>query len=589
MAFLAAPAASAGIAVPVPAAGHGPASAGVRGPVPANSPGVTYYAVGKRMCKAPKPGYYSCFAIRRVEVRKGTPGARPYRVAAGASPSTEATGPDATIGPAGGLTPFDLASAYGFNSAAPATGQTVAIVDAFNDPKINSDLQVYDARYGLKKCSTSNGCLRVVNQRGGSALPADDTSGWSGEETLDVETVHSVCQNCKIILLEADVPSIADFDTAVNEAVKLKATEISNSYGAPEGRPSRAQEAAFNHPGVVITVSSGDDGYYNYDNGSADQPNAPASFNTVVAVGGTSLYLGQTAVRQSESVWNDNGVREAYEDALGPLGASGGGCSTIIAARGWQTGLSMWPSTECGTHRLVADIAVDANYLTGLDIYDSYVCGSACPGPGWLTVGGTSLSSPVVAAMFGLAGGAHGVAYPALTLYGHLGSSSFYDVTTGGNGFCDGEGASECGDPNSPGSVLDCDYPATGTTPSLGVRACDALPGYDGPTGVGTPNGLRGFAKTGPDASISGPASVASGTAGRWTAKASDPFPGGHITSYAWNWGDGSAVTVTPTASASHEYKAGNVTRTITLTVSDNYGQARTITYSVRVRTASSV
>ncbi len=558
------------------------ASPGLAAPLPANSPGVTYYAVGKPICKPPKPGHYSCFAIRRVEVKKGTPGARPYRVAAGASASAATSGPDATIGPAGGLTPFDLASAYGFNAKAPAKGQTVAIIDAFNDPKINTDLQVFDRHYGLKKCSLSNGCLRVVNQHGGSALPVNDISGWSGEETLDVETVHSVCQNCKIVLVEANTASIRDFDIAIDTAVRLKATEISNSYGAPEGTPTAAEKAAYNHPGVVITASSGDDGYYDYDTSSADQPNAPAAFNTVVAVGGTSLYLGQTAVRQSESVWNDNGVKEAYEDALGPLGAGGGGCSTVIPAPAWQTGLSVWPSTECGTHRLVADIAADADYLTGLDIYDTYVCGSACPGPGWLTVGGTSLSSPIIAAMFGLAGGAHGVAYPALTLYGHLGSSSLYDVTTGGNGFCDGEGAAECGDPNTSGSILDCDYPATGTTPSPGVRACDALPGYDGPTGVGTPNGLGAFAKTGPEAAISGPAKVAPGRLVRWTAKVSDPFPGGHITSYTWNWGDGTAA-VQGTASASHEFSTGGVTRRITLTVTDNYGQTRTVTYSVEV------
>jgi hypothetical protein len=578
--FLAVPPGSASTAAP------GSASApGITHQLAANAPGVTYYAVGKPLCKRARPGHFTCFAVRRVEVKKGTPGAEAYHVAAGASPSAAASGANATIGPAGGLTPFDLGSAYAYNSAGRAKGQTVAIVDAYNDPKINSDLQVFDTHYGLKKCSTSNGCLRVVNQHGGSALPPDDVSGWSGEETLDVETVHAVCQNCKIILLEATVPSAGDLEAAVNEAVKLKATEVSNSYGGPEGRPGRAEKAAYNHPGVVITASSGDDGYYNYDIGGPDQANAPASLSTVVAVGGTSLYLGQTAVRQSESVWNDNGVREAYEGLLGALGASGGGCSASSPAPSWQSSLSAWQSTGCGTHRLVADIAADADYLTGLDIYDTYVCGIMCPGPGWSTIGGTSLSSPLIAAMFGLAGGAHGVAYPALTLYGHLGSSSLYDVTTGGNGFCDGEGAAECGDPNSPGSVLDCDYPATGTTPSPAISACDALPGFDGPTGVGTPDGLGAFAKTGPAAAISGPTSVPTGTARSWTARASDPFPGGRIVSYTWNWGDGSAMTVGGSDSAAHTYSAGSagVTRTITLSVKDSYGQTRTITYSVRV------
>jgi hypothetical protein len=558
-------------------------SAGGTGSASASSTSVTYYAIGKPVCKPPEPGHFSCFAMRRVEVKKGTPGAIPYKLAAGATPSIATTGRASTIGPSGGLTPFDLATAYGYNSAATVTGQTVAIVDAYNDPKINSDLQTFDTHYGLLPCSTSNGCLSVVNQKGGSRLPPNDMSGWSGEETLDVETVHSVCQNCKILLLEASTSSIRNFDAAVNEAAKLGATEISNSYGAPEGGSTATEKAAYDHPGIVITVSSGDDGYYNYDTGTANQPNAPASFNTVVAVGGTSLYLGQNATRQSESVWNDNGPKEIWEQILGPLGAGGGGCSTLIPAQGWQTGLSVWPSTACGTHRLVADIAVDADYVTGFDIYDSYVCGSACLPPGWTTIGGTSLSSPMVAAMFGLAGGARGVAYPALTLYGHLGSPSLYDVTSGGNGYCEGEGAAGCGDPNRAGDVLDCDYPATGSKPSAGDRACDALLGYDGPSGVGTPNGLGAFAKTGPTATVGGPTSVTSGTTNSWTATTGDPFPGGSVTSYSWSWGDGSSPTVTTTGSAQHDYSTGGVSDTITLTVTDNYGQTGTATYPVGV------
>ncbi|MGO9557557.1 MAG: PKD domain-containing protein [Acidimicrobiales bacterium] len=544
--------------------------------------GSTYYAIGKPLCKPPKPGYFSCYAIRRVEVKKGTPGAKPFKLAAGATASIATSGRTATIGPAGGLTPYDLANAYDYDSAAPVTGQTVAIIDAYNDPKINSNLQTFDTHYGLIPCSISNGCLKVVNQSGGSTLPPNDTSGWSGEETLDVETVHSVCENCKIILLEVTTPSISNFDVAVNEAAKLKATEISNSYGGAESSSTPTGEAAYNHPGIVITASAGDDGYYSFDTGGANQPNAPASFATVVAVGGTSLYLGQTATRQSESVWNDNGPRDFWGKILGPLGATGGGCSTLIPAPGWQSGMSVWPSTGCATHRLVADIAVDADYLTGFDIYDTYVCGSACGTPGWSTVGGTSLSSPIIASMFGLAGGAEGVAYPALTLYGHLGSSSLYDVTSGGNGYCDGEGAAACGDPNTGGEILDCDYPATGSTPSPSDRACDALAGYDGPTGVGTPNGLGAFAKTGPTAAVGGPASVTSGTTNFWTATTADPFPGGTVTSYTWNWGDGSTPTVTTTDSASHDYLTGG-SDTITLTVTDNYGQTGAATYPVEV------
>ncbi len=551
---------------------------------------VTHYAIGQRVCKLAKRRHSTCFAMRRVEVAEGTPGAVPYKLAAGADLSTATTGPAATIGPTGGLTPSDLTTAYAFSSTATGTGQTVAIIDAYNDPNINADLQTFDTKYGLATCSEANGCLKVVNQTGGSTLPANDTTGWSVEESLDVETVHSVCQNCKIILVEANSESNADLATAVNEAATLKATEITNSYGSYEAARTSTQNAAYNHPGIVITASAGDDGYYDFDLlGGAipspyNQPNAPASLNTVVAVGGTSLYLGQTATRESETVWNDNGTADYYESLLGfPLGATGGGCSHLFAAQTWQSNVSDWANTACGTHRLVSDIAAVGDYLTGFDIYASYNCGTDCPVLGWQTVGGTSLSSPLIAAMYALAGGAHGVKYPALTLYGHLASASLYNVTSGGNGWCSGEGAAACGNPNAFGEgILDCDYPASGTTPSVGDIACDAAAGYNGPTGVGTPKGLGAFAQTGPMATIAGPASIVKGTTGTWTATTTDPFPKGKVTSYSWNWGDGTAATVTTTGSATHDYTTA-ATRTITLTVTDSYGVTATTTHAVTV------
>ena len=161
-----------------------------------------------------------------------------------------------------------------------------------------------------------------------------------------------------------------------------------------------------------------------------------------------------------------------------------------------------------------------------------------------------------------------------------------YNVTSGGNGYCDGEGAAACGDPNTLGSgIVDCDYPAAGTTPSVGDTACDAGVGFNGPTGVGTPNGLGAFEPIGPAAKITGPTSVASGKTSTWAATTTDPFPGGKASSYSWNWGDGTAPSVTTTGSATHAYATGGVTKTITLTVKDNYGVTGTKTYSVKVTT----
>jgi Subtilase family len=249
------------------------------------------------------------------------------------------------------------------------------------------------------------------------------TTGWSVEETLDVQTVHSVCPSCHIILVESNSNANSDLGAAENTAVRLGANEVTNSFGEPESDSSSSYQADFNHRGVVITASAGDDGYYSFDDlDGISEPSAPAAYNTTVSVGGTSLYLGQGGNRQSETVWNDNGPRDYYEQSFEhALGAGGGGCSTLFSAQKWQTSLGVWGSTGCGTKRLVSDVSAVADYLTGFDIYDTYNCGNACsPAPGWFTLGGTSLSSPLIAAVYALAGGAHRVAYPALTLYGHL-------------------------------------------------------------------------------------------------------------------------------------------------------------------------
>lgn len=451
--------------------------------------GQTYYAIGVPVCKAPKHAREArCFAMRRVLVDERTSGALPFKPGAGAS----GTG---TIGPAGGLTPSDLTTAY----ALPITGgagQTVAIVDAYNDPNIAADLKTFDTNYALKACTKANGCLTVVGQTGTTtSLPANDTTGWSVEESLDVETVHSICPKCKIVLVEANSPSDSDLGTAENTAVAMGATVVSNSFGGLESGADSTVQSAFNHPGVVITASTGDDGYYDFDElgeyGAVSQPNFPASSPDVVAVGGTSLYLGETATRQSETVWNDNGVKDYFQRLFGErLGASGGGCSTRFAAKTWQTHVAGWKNTTCGTKRLAADVAAVADYLTGLDIYDSYGCAECSPAPGWFTVGGTSLAAPLIAGAFALAGGANGVDYPAETLYQNIGKG--YDVTVGGNGWCDGEGAAACGNPNlSSAGILDCDFSTAGDAQADG--ACDALTGFDGPTGVGTPKGLAVF------------------------------------------------------------------------------------------------
>jgi len=326
--------------------------------------------------------------------------------------------------PAGSYGPAQFHTGYGLPTTAPSA-QTIGIVDAYDDPNIESDLGVYDSQYGLPSCTTANGCFRKVDQNGGTRYPRTN-SGWSLEIALDVETAHEICQNCKILLVEASSNSLANLGAAENEAAKLGANVISNSYGGSEySSETSDQNAYFDHPGIAITASSGDGGY---------GVEFPAASQYVTAVGGTTLNLNSDNTYASESAWS----------------GSGSGCSAYISKPSWQT------DSGC-SHRTVADVSADADPNTGAAVYDSVRYQGQS---GWFQVGGTSLASPLVGAVYALAGNAGSVTYGSYP-YSH--TSSLHDVTTGSNGSCGG-------------SYL-----------------CTAGPGYDGPTGLGTPNGTGGF------------------------------------------------------------------------------------------------
>ena len=451
-----------------------PAASAATG-APANTPAATRYAKVRQVCPPAGPRSARCLALALVPATLGVSGAHAYELAAGALAK----------GPAGGLTPSDLAGAYGYTPAAGGTGQTVARSSTPTTTRPSKKTSGPSTpTTACPACTKADGCFRKVSQSGSTTvLPPADTAGWSVEISLDVETVHSVCTSCSILLVEASSESVADLAASANEAVTLGATEVSNSYGEAEASIGAGEQAAYDHPGVVITASAGDSGYLNWDDifsleEYAPAPDAPASLPTVVAVGGTSLKLASSGKRSSESVWNDSG-RPSHESEFKQLAATGGGCSTVFAAPSWQQDVPGWSGTTCAGKRLDNDIAADADPYTGFDIYDTYVYEPSFK-PGWLTVGGTSLSSPLISAMYALAGGAHGVSYPAATLYADDGqASSLYDVTKGGSGYCDGEEAAGCGEPevNELLGEVDC----------LGTSACDAATGYDGPTGVGTP------------------------------------------------------------------------------------------------------
>ncbi len=319
-----------------------------------------------------------------------------------------------------GYNPIDLQTAYQLPSSTSGSGQTVAIVDAYNDPKAESDLGVYRAQFGLPPCTTANGCFKKVDQRGGTVYPRNNR-GWAEEISLDLDMVSAVCPNCHILLVEADTNSFANLAAAVDEAAALGANEISNSYGGSEYANEVSDQSHYNHPGIAITVSSGDGGY---------GMEFPAASQYVTAVGGTTLSKSQSGTF-SETAWS----------------GAGSGCSAFIPKPSWQT------DTNC-SNRTVADVSADADPNTGVSVYDSF------HQTGWLVFGGTSVSSPIIASVYALAGNASLVTDGSFP-YAH--TSSLHDVTSGSNGSC-------------AGSYL-----------------CTAVAGYDGPTGNGTPNGTGGF------------------------------------------------------------------------------------------------
>jgi hypothetical protein len=436
----------------------------------------TRYATVRTVCPAPHARHAGCLALALHAARAGAAGVRAYASGAGAASS----------GPAGGLTPGDLASAYKYSPAAGGAGQTLAIVDAFDDPNAEADLGTFDVNYSLPACTSANGCFTKVSQTGSTtALPAADKVGWSVEIALDIEAAHSACESCKILLVEASSEDLADLAAAIDEAVRLGASEVSNSYGALETAMGASEQAAYDHPGVVVVAASGDSGYLNWDfvaqaMPAPEMPDAPASLPTVVSVGGTSLKLTSAGARSSEAVWNDSGPPSGTK--FKQFAAGGGGCSTQFTAPSWQQSAAGWASAACGEKRLDNDVAAVADPYTGFDIYDSFKYSKDFT-TGWLTIGGTSLSSPLIAALYGLAGGAHGTSYAAATLYAHLGqSASLYDVAKGGNGYCDGLAPGPCGEPEA-NEIL-------GNVDCQGTSACDAITGFDGPAGVGSPTGL---------------------------------------------------------------------------------------------------
>jgi len=364
-----------------------------------------------------------------------------------ASAVANATDPSTTPGCAftpvatqNGYGPCDLQSAYNLLTASATDGssRTVAIVDAFNDPDAASDLSTYRANYGLPACTTTSGCFKQVSQTGTTTLPRNNGS-WSQEISLDLDMVSATCPLCDIVLVEARSASQANLAAAANEASKLGVVAISNSYGGSESTREASYDTDYHHAGIAVTASAGD-GDYGVE--------YPAASPFVTSVGGTTLSTAVNARGWTETVWGPTTGGVADE-------GTGSGCSTVEPQPKWQTALGL--PAGC-SKRIVADVSAVANPYTGVAVYDSFAYQGSS---GWLVFGGTSVASPLVASVYALSGVTTGSG--ASIAYKH--PSDLFDVTSGTNS-------------------------SSGCTPAY---LCTAEVGYDGPTGLGTPDGTGAF------------------------------------------------------------------------------------------------
>jgi hypothetical protein len=394
-------------------------------------------------------------------------------VGAGASTAAQSAqrSTSSVVFPPAGLGPAELQSAYKLTTAAltKGAGAVIAIVDAYDTPQAEQDLAVYRTRYGLPPCTTANRCFRKVNQNGKTGplppVPPPDYIGWQIETALDLDMVSANCPKCSIVLVESNDDFMNNLGPAVNAAAKFQPAAISNSYVSQESPtdPGPVSKGGllpyYVHPNIAVVAGSGDFSYMStpqWDAPSGYGALIPAAFPSVVAVGGTELSQDSSAARGwSETAWS----------------ATGSGCSAYEPAPPWQQTDRNCAGrytdgngegkgeTKTFPSRIYGDVAYVAD---GVAFYDSG------PGGGWGDVAGTSIGSPAIAAIYGLAGYGRngdddedGGGFPAQKLYASR--RSLFDVTAGFNGGC-------------PATFL-----------------CNAGPGYDAPTGNGTPNGVGAF------------------------------------------------------------------------------------------------
>jgi subtilase family serine protease len=317
-----------------------------------------------------------------------------------------------------GWGPSDIQTAYNLPSSTKGTGELVAIVDAYDNPDVTSDLGEYRSYFGLGTAK-----FHKYNQKGQQSNYPQGSPGWGVEIDLDAQMVSAACPKCTIDLIEANSENSSDLQTAEAEAVKLGAHIISNSWIC-YSYSCTIDPSYFDKKGVVYTAGSGDDGY--------GQIGPPMSLATVTAVGGTTLAKNSSGY--SETVW--------------PY--AGAGCTSEIKKPKWQH------DPSC-SYRTAADVSAVADNVAEYDTFS---------GGGWFTVGGTSVATPLIAAVYALAGNASKV-HADKQLWSKKASKGLHVITSGSDGSCGGS------------------YLCTAGTGQYKT--------YAGPTGWGTPDGVSAF------------------------------------------------------------------------------------------------
>jgi subtilase family serine protease len=497
------------------------------------------------ICGAPKPGSFGCFA-QVVTLPGSSDGVallhlshvKPMRTTNRPTVRPTVTEPTGVQAPTA-FTPAYMQWAYDLSylSATKGATDTVAIVDAYDDPNAYTDMESYRSTYGLpalQKCggTVTTSCFTEVNQAG-TATPLPNqpnaaNASWNLEESLDLDAVSALCPLCKILYVEANNASNNNLKTAVGTAAQMGANQISMSWGSDTAAdPSQVSQWSSLFRSAFPLAAVGDNSYpgplgYSDTQYAGDSPNMdvvgyPAALSTVTAVGGTSLAqapIGTSNARGfGESTWAIDTPCSFQPNTSSSCSGSESGCditqatplyeqnnnAIISACDATATSIGATPSGG----RAYSDVSADANPNTGLAVYDSlpfpYSCGAR---NNLCLAGGTSLATPLTAAfeaLTGTAGGSPAWAYTDDAAY-------LNDIVSGSDGAC----------------------------PSGAFLICNAGSGWDGPTGNGS---ISGDVVSGAPG-IGGASETAGGSTTSPTATLSGGvFPNGLDTQYWWEYG----------------------------------------------------